>query len=957
MPRRKRGGGGGGGGGAAGEGSAPAAAGGGGEPSTGASGGSGGERGSGRGGERGGRGGGRERGGERGGRGGTRGGGDRGGRGRGGDRGRERGGRGGTRGGERGGRGGTRGGRDYHGQAPAPSEEASQQVAPPQQQQQTPPLGSAWGQPRAPPAPAPAPVQQALSVTTGGEEEEEVPPSTSTTTEPRQEGPSAHVPDSAVTNLAPRPPAPNQRLGSSIQLACNHFVFRLVAGEIYQYAVEFDPDIQSKRARTQLIQNAKDKIGNFAFDGAVMFLQKKVPDMDWDDELRNGCVVNTKITFTNTLQAGTNQVALQFYNILFQKALRALDLKRIGRQHFDPTRSVSVPQHKVELWPGYFTSINPADAGMTLVVDVTHKILRTDTVLDYLYDLVDRGGKFKEIADEQLVGKIVLTRYNNCTYRIDGVDWSQTPTSTFTKRTGEDMSYQKYYAVNYNKSIRDLQQPLLIHRRSRRGQEDDIIYLIPELCSMTGISDQMRADFRVMRDIATHTRVFPDTRMTKVSDFVKAVNANQPTQAEFKQWGITLEPNMLNIQARVLPPETIIFADKQQKASAESADWSNMIKASRLIEPIPLMQWILVVPARNQRTADEFIPTFQQVAKQVGMRVERPQVIVLNDDRTHSYTDALKQKLTPAIQCVICILSNSKKDRYDAIKQILCLEKPIPSQCVIAKTLEKKQTVMSVCNKIMLQVNCKLGGQLWHVKIPVQATMVIGIDVCHDTSRNGRKSVAGFCASTNPSFTKFYSRVTFQAKGQEIIPGLKPLFKDALKAFYTANKTLPHRIIVFRDGVGDGQLNAVVEKEVPQLNETFEEVGGGYAPKMAVVVVKKRIRTRLFQKVGNSVKNPLPGTLVDSGCVSDWYDFFLVSQSVRQGTVSPTHYHVVYDTTDLNPDQMQSLTYKMCFLYYNWPGTVSVPSPCQYAHKIAFLVGQSIHKSPHPNLANKLYFL
>jgi aubergine-like protein len=34
-----------------------------------------------------------------------------------------------------------------------------------------------------------------------------------------------------------------------------------------------------------------------------------------------------------------------------------------------------------------------------------------------------------------------------------------------------------------------------------------------------------------------------------------------------------------------------------------------------------------------------------------------------------------------------------------------------------------------------------------------------------------------------------------------------------------------------------------------------------------------------------------------------------------------------------------------------------VPAPCQYAHKIAFLVGQSLHKNPHINLADRLYFL
>ena len=41
------------------------------------------------------------------------------------------------------------------------------------------------------------------------------------------------------------------------------------------------------------------------------------------------------------------------------------------------------------------------------------------------------------------------------------------------------------------------------------------------------------------------------------------------------------------------------------------------------------------------------------------------------------------------------------------------------------------------------------------------------------------------------------------------------------------------------------------------------------------------------------------------GSVTGGYDFFLVSQNVREGTVSPSHYRVVYDTTGLKPDHMQ----------------------------------------------------
>ena len=64
----------------------------------------------------------------------------------------------------------------------------------------------------------------------------------------------------------------------------------------------------------------------------------------------------------------------------------------------------------------------------------------------------------------------------------------------------------------------------------------------------------------------------------------------------------------------------------------------------------------------------------------------------------------------------------------------------------------------------------------------------------------------------------------------------------------------------------------------------------------------------------------------ESHLVRDRYDFFLVSQSVNQGTVSPTHFNVVVDGGGLKPDHMQRLTYKLCHLYYNWP--VCYLSPC-----------------------------
>lgn len=151
----------------------------------------------------------------------------------------------------------------------------------------------------------------------------------------------------------------------------------------------------------------------------------------------------------------------------------------------------------------------------------------------------------------------------------------------------------------------------------------------------------------------------------------------------------------------------------------------------------------------------------------------------------------------------------------------------------------------------------------------------------------------------------------------------------------------------------------VREWEIDQIVSSLNGFFPGVQHKLAFVVVTKRISTRFFAHTPNGgFTNPPPGTVVDSEVTRpERYDFFLVSQSVRQGTVSPTHYNIIYDTTGLKPDHMQRLSYKLTHLYFNWPGTIRVPAPCQYAHKLAFLAGQSLHGEHHSRLNTTLFYL
>ena len=57
----------------------------------------------------------------------------------------------------------------------------------------------------------------------------------------------------------------------------------------------------------------------------------------------------------------------------------------------------------------------------------------------------------------------------------------------------------EYYKSRYNENVSDVNQPLLINKDRKTGNE---VALIPELCLLTGLTDQMRADFRLQKDLA-----------------------------------------------------------------------------------------------------------------------------------------------------------------------------------------------------------------------------------------------------------------------------------------------------------------------------------------------------------------------------------------------------------------------------------------------------------------------
>ena len=55
---------------------------------------------------------------------------------------------------------------------------------------------------------------------------------------------------------------------------------------------------------------------------------------------------------------------------------------QMNKNFYNPSLAHMVPQHKLEIWPGYVTAVQEYEGGLMLNLDVSHKVLRTQTAHD-----------------------------------------------------------------------------------------------------------------------------------------------------------------------------------------------------------------------------------------------------------------------------------------------------------------------------------------------------------------------------------------------------------------------------------------------------------------------------------------------------------------------------------------------------------------------------------------------
>lgn len=110
----------------------------------------------------------------------------------------------------------------------------------------------------------------------------------------------------------------------------------------------------------------------------------------------------------------------------------------------------------------------------------------------------------------------------------------------------------------------------------------------------------MRDHFQLMRALSTHTRLAPNARIQKLMSFNQQLREKEKVVQEFRDWNMTLDKKLLEIPARKLPSENILFGRNFKINSGFRGDWTRDMQKAPLLISKELNNWTVIACNRDQ---------------------------------------------------------------------------------------------------------------------------------------------------------------------------------------------------------------------------------------------------------------------------------------------------------------------------------------------------------------------
>jgi len=680
------------------------------------------------------------------------------------------------------------------------------------------------------------------------------------------------------------------------------------------------------------------------------------------------------------------QTALHALDVIMsQSVMTDLNYTTIGRSYFRNDGHVLDLGMGKEVWTGLFSSTRPHSWSKgsvsylaTLNVDVSNKAATKQLHMTkdsremgecYIQQLLGRSAaknwrdgitmEQRETIEKDIKGLKVryeLPNGNKRQYKCNGL----VEPARKLKIPDLNKTVEKYFWEMYKVKLSHPLLPCLW-----LGPTNKTIYIPMEMCTM--ISQHMPRHKVLHQETVSkmirHTAVSPLERQKRIISELQKNNNMYSNDPFVKEFGINIAGNMAQLTGRILPPPSIQYKEKKT-VNIDKRNPGKWVQKSQDMYVLGtcLKYWAVLDLGGGRdilsvKEYDSMVSELVAVAKAAGLTIHCGKDNLLykhtREEKLVETFDSLVlefKKSRTRLEMVIVVLPYKGSRAYDIVKSLGDLKYRIPTQCCIKRNLFKpggqvnKQVLANLC----LKLNSKLGG-INHIlgskcrpqllEVPV---MILGADVTHPApgQKGFKPSIAAIVASVDPQASQYEveSRVQDIGQNEEVIQDMKNVVKKLLLRFYQKTNQKPQALVMFRDGVSEGQFTTVMARELADIRLACKELQENYEPMITYIVVQKRHHTRFFPLDQNKYKNgnALAGTVVDQGINHPTEgDFYLLSHEGIQGTSRPCHYHVLWDDMKMTADDLEIMAYYLCHLYTRCTRSVSYPAPTYYSHLAA----------------------
>ncbi|KAH8109367.1 Piwi-domain-containing protein [Phellopilus nigrolimitatus] len=598
----------------------------------------------------------------------------------------------------------------------------------------------------------------------------------------------------------------------------------------------------------------------------------------------------------------------------------------------------------LEVWKGFSTSVRPVYKNLMINVNACTSVFYTPYArfsdAMFKYPKLSYGEKFYRHA--RVTMKHLAYRKKS---RIKGFG-SQTARKTFFQcdELGGEVSVEQYFRKKYNIHLQYADKLPVINI----GKQDRDVFVPAELCEIepgqpfVGVLSESESQGMVQN---ASNPLYINAQ--EISGKGLETLGLRQRASPMPGFGIEVSSDMAVVPARVLAPPKVVYQSHPLDVVVGSWNLRNM----RFYLPARLTRAAILilsdgVPEGRESSLDTSLGSALKgclsKCRASGMKFDDAHMpLRVRNAAIEAIEKEIKSlPLRPSI--ILVFLSNTDQRIYRGLKMLCDVKLGIPTVSMqMANTMREKGRDQYFAS-VALKVNTKLGGvnhQLHASSMQwLKNTMLVGMDVTHPGVGcvRGTPSIAAVVASCDAEFMHYPASLGLQEHGKEMVTDLKKMMVERLDEYFKRMKTLPERVVVFRDGVSEGEFVQVLVAELPEIKAAFLSFKG-YNPKLTIAICGKGHHVRFYPtrtEEADRTANTRAGTLVDRGVTGVYdSDFYLQAHAGLQGTVRSTHYTVIFDENRFSADALQQGVHTMSYLWAPATKSVSLIPPAYWADR------------------------